>query len=117
MTRPPSPPETTQPGAPHTARSSAGAKPVNKMKMAMVNTPLAMRVLPLAPSVGSLVRDAHCRCVALAAACRPRRLLPAPHSRCPFAFSLEDMAPASNKTEDQVKHLLLVRSPAPTPTP
>nr|XP_009930063.1 PREDICTED: HLA class II histocompatibility antigen gamma chain [Opisthocomus hoazin] len=53
-----------------------GAKPVNKMKMAMVNTPLAMRVLPLAPSVGSL-----------------------------------DMAPASNKTEDQVKHLLLQGDP------
>ncbi|XP_075297857.1 HLA class II histocompatibility antigen gamma chain isoform X2 [Opisthocomus hoazin] len=54
----------------------ASAKPVNKMKMAMVNTPLAMRVLPLAPSVGSL-----------------------------------DMAPASNKTEDQVKHLLLQGDP------
>ncbi|NWR57406.1 HG2A protein, partial [Bucorvus abyssinicus] len=28
----------------------ASAKPVSKMKMSMVNTPLAMRVLPLAPS-------------------------------------------------------------------
>ncbi|NWQ84847.1 HG2A protein, partial [Columbina picui] len=52
------------------------AKPANKMKMAMVNTPLAMRVLPLAPSA-----------------------------------EIMDMAPPSNKTEDQVKHLLLVRSP------
>ncbi|KFU92985.1 HLA class II histocompatibility antigen gamma chain, partial [Chaetura pelagica] len=54
----------------------ASAKPVNKMKMAMVNTPLAMRVLPLAPSVADM-----------------------------------DMAPASNKTEDQVKHLLLQADP------
>ncbi|XP_068265028.1 HLA class II histocompatibility antigen gamma chain isoform X2 [Nyctibius grandis] len=54
----------------------ASAKPVNKMKMAMVNTPLSMRVLPLAPSVGNM-----------------------------------DMAPASNKTEDQVKHLLLQADP------
>ncbi|NWX77152.1 HG2A protein, partial [Alca torda] len=37
--------------------------------------------------------------------CRPSR------SRCPFAFSLEDMAPASNKTEDQVKHMLLQADP------
>uniref|UniRef100_A0A8D0F5I4 CD74 molecule n=1 Tax=Strix occidentalis caurina TaxID=311401 RepID=A0A8D0F5I4_STROC len=37
----------------------ASAKPVSKMKMAMVNTPLAMRVMPLAPSVGNMVRDAH----------------------------------------------------------
>ncbi|NXF61139.1 HG2A protein, partial [Ciccaba nigrolineata] len=54
----------------------ASAKPVSKMKMAMVNTPLAMRVMPLAPSVGNM-----------------------------------DMAPASNKTEDQVKHLLLQADP------
>ncbi|XP_009578710.1 PREDICTED: HLA class II histocompatibility antigen gamma chain [Fulmarus glacialis] len=54
----------------------AGAKPVKKMKMALVNTPLAMRVLPLAPSAGNM-----------------------------------DMAPASNKTEDQVKHLLLQADP------
>ncbi|XP_074771822.1 HLA class II histocompatibility antigen gamma chain isoform X2 [Athene noctua] len=54
----------------------ASAKPVSKMKMAMVNTPLAMRVMPLAPSVGNM-----------------------------------DKAPASNKTEDQVKHLLLQADP------
>uniref|UniRef100_A0A8C8AE22 CD74 molecule n=1 Tax=Otus sunia TaxID=257818 RepID=A0A8C8AE22_9STRI len=54
----------------------ASAKPVSKMKMAMVNTPLAMRVMPLAPSVGNM-----------------------------------DMAPPSNKTEDQVKHLLLQADP------
>ncbi|NWH56516.1 HG2A protein, partial [Geococcyx californianus] len=54
----------------------ASAKPVNKMKMTMVNTPLAMNVLPLAPSVDGM-----------------------------------DMAPASNKTEDQVKHLLLQTYP------
>ncbi|XP_010135933.1 PREDICTED: HLA class II histocompatibility antigen gamma chain [Buceros rhinoceros silvestris] len=58
------------------------AKPVSKMKMSMVNTPLAMRVLPLAPSV-DLVRDA----------------------------PLKDMPPPSNKTEDQVKHLLLQADP------
>uniref|UniRef100_A0A8C3KHA5 CD74 molecule n=1 Tax=Calidris pygmaea TaxID=425635 RepID=A0A8C3KHA5_9CHAR len=54
----------------------ASAKPVSKMKMAMVNTPLAMRVLPLAPSAGNM-----------------------------------GMAPASNKTEDQVKHILLQADP------
>ncbi|XP_064314551.1 HLA class II histocompatibility antigen gamma chain isoform X3 [Phalacrocorax carbo] len=53
----------------------ASAKPVNK-KMSMVNVPLAMKVLPLAPSEGNM-----------------------------------DMAPASNKTEDQVKHLLLQGDP------
>ncbi|NWU92088.1 HG2A protein, partial [Upupa epops] len=55
----------------------AGVKPVNKMKMAM-DSPLVMRVLPLAPSA---------------------RMMPPP------------MAPASNKTEDQVKHLLLQEDP------
>ncbi|XP_075571287.1 HLA class II histocompatibility antigen gamma chain isoform X2 [Pelecanus crispus] len=48
------------------------AKPVSKMKTAMVNMPLSMRVLPLAPSA-----------------------------------TIMDMGPVSNKTEDQVKHLLL----------
>ncbi|NXY25865.1 HG2A protein, partial [Atrichornis clamosus] len=55
----------------------ASAKPVNKMKMAMANSPVVMRVLPSAP--------------------------------------LEDLpvkAPASNKTEDQVKHLLLQADPS-----
>ncbi|NXS13539.1 HG2A protein, partial [Neodrepanis coruscans] len=54
----------------------ASATPVKKMKMAMVNTPLAMRILP-----------------------------PAPLADFP------DMGPASNKTEDQVKHLLLQADP------
>ncbi|XP_064528110.1 HLA class II histocompatibility antigen gamma chain isoform X1 [Pseudopipra pipra] len=54
----------------------ASAKPVNKMKMAMVNTPLVMRVLPAGPLAD----------------------LPA-------------TAPASNKTEDLVKHLLLQADP------
>ncbi|KAK2542716.1 Cd74 [Columba guinea] len=54
----------------------ASAKPANKMKMAMVNTPLAMRVLPLAPSA-----------------------------------EIMDMSPPSNRTEDQVKHLLLQGDP------
>ncbi|XP_027538351.1 HLA class II histocompatibility antigen gamma chain isoform X2 [Neopelma chrysocephalum] len=57
----------------------ASAKPVNKMKMAMVNTPLVMRVMPAAPLAD----------------------LPA-------------MAPASNKTEDLVKHLLLQADPGKT---
>ncbi|NWX44349.1 HG2A protein, partial [Steatornis caripensis] len=56
----------------------ASAKPMSKMKVAMVKTPLVMKPL---------------------------------HSHCPFAFSLEDVAPASNKTEDQVKHLLLQADP------
>ncbi|NXE86751.1 HG2A protein, partial [Menura novaehollandiae] len=55
----------------------ASAKPVNKMKMAMANTPLVMRVLPSAPLGDLLVK-----------------------------------APASNKTEDQVKHLLLQADPS-----
>ncbi|NXL56432.1 HG2A protein, partial [Chordeiles acutipennis] len=50
----------------------SSAKPVNKMKMTMVNTPLVMRDVALAPSVAKM-----------------------------------DTAPTSNKTEDQVKHLLL----------
>ncbi|KFO10970.1 H-2 class II histocompatibility antigen gamma chain, partial [Balearica regulorum gibbericeps] len=54
----------------------AGAKPVNKMKMAMVSMPMAMKVLPLAPSTGNTV-----------------------------------MAPTSNRTEDQVKHVLLQADP------
>ncbi|KFP26330.1 HLA class II histocompatibility antigen gamma chain, partial [Colius striatus] len=54
----------------------ASAKPVNKKMMTMINTPLAMKVLPLAPSAGSM-----------------------------------DMTPASNKTEDQVKHVLLQADP------
>ncbi|XP_010127473.1 PREDICTED: HLA class II histocompatibility antigen gamma chain, partial [Chlamydotis macqueenii] len=54
----------------------ARARPANKMKMTMVNRPLAVKVLPLAPSVGNM-----------------------------------DTAPASNKTEDQVKHLLLQADP------
>ncbi|NXV80069.1 HG2A protein, partial [Atlantisia rogersi] len=36
------------------------------------------------------------------------------HSSCPSAFSLQDTAPASNKTEDQVKHLLLQGDPKKT---
>ncbi|NXK53761.1 HG2A protein, partial [Chauna torquata] len=51
-------------------------KPVNKMKMSVVNMPLPMRVLPLAPSVGDMA-----------------------------------MGPRSNKTEDQVRHLLLQTDP------
>ncbi|KFQ54926.1 HLA class II histocompatibility antigen gamma chain, partial [Nestor notabilis] len=52
------------------------ARPVNKMKMAMVNSPMVMKVLPLVPSVSNVA-----------------------------------MAPASNRTEDQVKHLLLQADP------
>ncbi|XP_057232052.1 HLA class II histocompatibility antigen gamma chain isoform X3 [Malurus melanocephalus] len=55
----------------------ASAKPVNQMKMAMVNTPMVMRVLPHAPFEDLPVK-----------------------------------APASNKTEDQVKHLLLQADPS-----
>ncbi|NXS90197.1 HG2A protein, partial [Erpornis zantholeuca] len=55
----------------------AGAKPVNKMKMAMANTPLVMSVLHPAPFEDISVK-----------------------------------APLSNKTEDQVKHLLLQADPS-----
>ncbi|NXU47803.1 HG2A protein, partial [Turnix velox] len=54
----------------------ASAKPVSKMKMAKINTPMVMRVLPLDPSAENV-----------------------------------KMAPASNKTEDQVKHILLQADP------
>ncbi|NWS59035.1 HG2A protein, partial [Chunga burmeisteri] len=85
----------------------ASAKPVNKRKMVMVSTPLTMGVLSDLSSA-DMVRDAH-PCLALPAAlracCQP------PRSRYPFAFSLKDLAPPSNKTEDQVKHLLLQTDP------
>ncbi|XP_015497547.1 HLA class II histocompatibility antigen gamma chain isoform X2 [Parus major] len=55
----------------------AGAKPVNKMKMAKANTPLVMSVLHPVPFEDLSVK-----------------------------------APASNKTEDQVKHLLLQADPS-----
>ncbi|NWW53744.1 HG2A protein, partial [Pedionomus torquatus] len=54
----------------------ASAKPASKVNMATANMPLAMKVLPLAPSTGIM-----------------------------------DTAPASNKTEDQVKHMLLQADP------
>ncbi|KFZ67974.1 HLA class II histocompatibility antigen gamma chain, partial [Podiceps cristatus] len=54
----------------------SSAKPVSKVKMSMVNMPMAVKVLPVAPSVGD-----------------------------------GDMAPSSNKTEDQVKRLLLQADP------
>ncbi|NXD62738.1 HG2A protein, partial [Eolophus roseicapillus] len=54
----------------------AGAKPVSKMNMAMVNSPMIMKVLPMVPSAAKTA-----------------------------------MAPASNRTEDQVKHLLLQADP------
>ncbi|KAF1666342.1 HLA class II histocompatibility antigen gamma chain, partial [Aptenodytes patagonicus] len=55
-----------------------------------------------------LPANAH-RCLALPAALGARRQPLC--SRCFFVFSLEDTAPASNKTEDQVKHLLLQADP------
>ncbi|NWJ12199.1 HG2A protein, partial [Crypturellus undulatus] len=55
----------------------SNAKPVSKMRMAMVNMPLAMRDLPLSHS----------------------------------SEGMNIMGPVSNKTEDQVKHLLLQADP------
>uniref|UniRef100_A0A493U3C1 CD74 molecule n=1 Tax=Anas platyrhynchos platyrhynchos TaxID=8840 RepID=A0A493U3C1_ANAPP len=55
------------------------SKSAGNMKMSMVNTPLAMRVLPLAPSLDDT--------------------------------PVKDMGPPSNKTEDQVRHLLLQADP------
>ncbi|KAF1466679.1 HLA class II histocompatibility antigen gamma chain, partial [Pygoscelis antarcticus] len=86
----------------------ASAKPVSKMKIAMMSMPRAMQALPLDHSAGDMVRDAH-RCLALPAALGARRQPLC--SCCFFVFSLEDTAPASNKTEDQVKHLLLQADP------
>ncbi|NXG45774.1 HG2A protein, partial [Psilopogon haemacephalus] len=54
----------------------ANVKPVKKMKMAVMNTPLAMKVMPVAHMADRLY-----------------------------------MGPPSNKTEDQVKHLLLQADP------
>ncbi|NWR44450.1 HG2A protein, partial [Regulus satrapa] len=84
---------------------AAGAKPVNKMKMAKANRPLVMSVLHPAAFEDFSVRDPPL----LGTACCPQALLPCSH--CPFAFSLDAKAPASNKTEDQVKHLLLQADP------
>uniref|UniRef100_A0A8V0YKP1 CD74 molecule n=1 Tax=Gallus gallus TaxID=9031 RepID=A0A8V0YKP1_CHICK len=56
-----------------------GTQPANKMSMSTMNMPMAMKVLPLAPSVGDM--------------------------------PMEAMKPRSNKTEDQIRHLLLVSSP------
>ncbi|NXC38992.1 HG2A protein, partial [Penelope pileata] len=58
------------------------AQPISKMKMSMVNMPVAMKVLPLAPSVGDM--------------------------------PMVDVGPRSNKTEDQVRHLLLQGDPSKT---
>ncbi|NXL94275.1 HG2A protein, partial [Alectura lathami] len=57
-------------------RMPMSTKPAGKMKMSMVNMPMAMRVLPLAPSTADM-----------------------------------DKGPRSNKTEDQVRHLLLQADP------
>ncbi|XP_015731217.1 HLA class II histocompatibility antigen gamma chain isoform X3 [Coturnix japonica] len=58
------------------------AQPANKMSMSMMNMPMAMKVLPLAPSVGDM--------------------------------PMEAVRPRSNKTEDQVRHLLLKADPRKT---
>ncbi|XP_021265797.1 HLA class II histocompatibility antigen gamma chain isoform X4 [Numida meleagris] len=63
-------------------RMPTSAQPANKMTMSMMNMPMAMKVLPLAPSVGDM--------------------------------PLEVMKPRSNKTEDQVRHLLLRADPRKT---
>uniref|UniRef100_G3USV8 Uncharacterized protein n=1 Tax=Meleagris gallopavo TaxID=9103 RepID=G3USV8_MELGA len=63
-------------------RMPTNTQPANKMAMSMMNMPMAMKVLPLAPSVGDM--------------------------------PLEAMKPRSNKTEDQVRHLLLKADPRKT---
>ncbi|XP_052540929.1 HLA class II histocompatibility antigen gamma chain isoform X2 [Tympanuchus pallidicinctus] len=63
-------------------RMPTSTQPANKMAMSMMNVPMAMRVLPLAPSVGNM--------------------------------PVEAMKPRSNKTEDQVRHLLLKADPRKT---
>lgn len=59
-----------------------GTQPANKMSMSTMNMPMAMKVLPLAPSVGDM--------------------------------PMEAMKPRSNKTEDQIRHLLLKSDPRKT---
>ncbi|NWV16525.1 HG2A protein, partial [Origma solitaria] len=83
----------------------ANAKPVNNVKMAMANT-LVMRAPHPALFEDLQVRDLPL----LGTACCPLGFLPCSH--CPFAFSLDVKGPASNKTEDQVKHLLLRADPS-----
>ncbi|NWV74175.1 HG2A protein, partial [Dasyornis broadbenti] len=82
----------------------ASAK-IPKMKMAIANSPLVMRVPHPALFEDLPVRDPPL----LGTACYPLDFLPCSH--CPFAFSLDVKVPASNKTEDQVKHLLLQADP------
>uniref|UniRef100_A0A8C9ESD0 CD74 molecule n=1 Tax=Pavo cristatus TaxID=9049 RepID=A0A8C9ESD0_PAVCR len=63
-------------------RMPTNTQPANKIAMSMMNMPMAMKVLPLAPSVGDM--------------------------------PMEAMRPRSNKTEDQVRHLLLKGDPRKT---
>ncbi|XP_031454140.1 HLA class II histocompatibility antigen gamma chain isoform X2 [Phasianus colchicus] len=63
-------------------RMPTSTQPANKMAMSMMNMPMAMKVMPLAPSVGKM--------------------------------PMEAMKPRSNKTEDQVRHLLLKADPRKT---
>lgn len=64
--------------APHTVPPSAGSKSTGNMKMSMVNTPLAMRVLPLAPSLDDTVSHAAATCPKLCGAQSPPRCSPPP---------------------------------------
>lgn len=95
--------------APHTAPPSAGSKSAGNMKMSMVNTPLAMRVLPLAPSLDDTVSHAAATCPKLCGAQSPLLVLTPTSASLPQP--VKDMGPPSNKTEDQVRHLLLVSCP------
>lgn len=79
------------------------------MKMSMVNTPLAMRVLPLAPSLDDTVSHAAATCPKLCGAQSPPLVLTPTSASLPQP--VKDMGPPSNKTEDQVRHLLLVSCP------
>lgn len=103
--------------APHTALSLAGTQPANKMSMSTMNMPMAMKVLPLAPSVGDMVRGAPPQQgVGKGTGWSVRSLPPQPF--CDFSLQpVEAMKPRSNKTEDQIRHLLLVSSPTHLPEP
>ncbi|XP_065590809.1 HLA class II histocompatibility antigen gamma chain isoform X2 [Cyrtonyx montezumae] len=60
-------------------RMPTSSQPASKMSMSVMNMPMAVKVLPLAPSIGDM--------------------------------PVEAVRPRSNKTEDQVRHLLLKADP------
>ncbi|POI31410.1 hypothetical protein CIB84_004838 [Bambusicola thoracicus] len=87
-----------------------GTQPANKMSMSMMNMPMAMKLLPL----GDMVRGAHPKQgVGTETGWFVRSLPTQPF--CDFSLQpVEAVKPRSNKTEDQIRHLLLKSDPRKT---